>query len=367
MGDCWEKLMNLLLFNPATDVDDPVLGFTAVWIQALAQHCETIHVLTMRQGRLDLPDNISIYSVGKEKGYSEPRRAIEFYRHLTQILANHRIDACFAHMTPLFAVMGAPLLKAKGIPIVLWYTHKQVTLCLRLGERLVDVVVTASEESFNIDSPKKRVIGHGIDTTYFKPNPALKPHNQFIVVSVGRISPIKDYETLLRSAHIIIQRRNSLNAPPKMPIHFRIVGGPATEANKGYLESLKYYVVEHGLQSIIEFSGPVPFREVVKEYQSANLMVNLCPTGGLDKAVLEAMACGLPVLTSNAGFRAWLDNRFLFEKGNANELANKILAFAENSKENFGFLRELVVKEHSLFRLSETLYRIFSALCTKTK
>lgn len=358
--------MNLLLFNLATDADDPVLGFTTVWMRALAQHCKTIHVLTMRQGRLDLPDNVHVYSVGKEKGYSEPRRAIEFYYHLTRILANHQIDVCFSHMMPLFAVMGAPLLKTQKIPIVLWYTHKQVTWLLRLAERLVNVIVTASKESFNIDSPKKRVIGHGIDTTHFKPNPTLKSHDQFIVVSVGRISPIKDYETLLRAAHIIAQQRNSLNGTSKMLIRFRIVGGPATEADKRYLESLKHYMAEHELQSIIEFTGPVPFREVVKKYQSAHLMVNLCPTGGLDKAVLEAMACGLPVLTSNASFLAFLDGPFLFEKGNADELAAKILAFSENPEKDFG-LRELVVKEHSLSHLSETLYRIFSALRPETK
>ena len=113
---------------------------------------------------MDFPDNVYVYSVGKEKGYSEPRRAIEFYRYLTRILANHRINACFARMMPLFAVMGAPLLKAKGIPIILWYAHGHVSRMLRMAEKVVDKIVTSSPQGCRLQSSKVLVIGQGIDT-----------------------------------------------------------------------------------------------------------------------------------------------------------------------------------------------------------
>ena len=105
--------MHLLLFNLATDADDPLLGFTTSWIRAIARRVTSIHVITMRSGRCDLPDNVTVYSVGKEKGYSEPRRVLEFYRHLFSILGNHPIDACFCHMIPAFVFLAGPLLKAK--------------------------------------------------------------------------------------------------------------------------------------------------------------------------------------------------------------------------------------------------------------
>ena len=97
--------MRLLLFNLATDADDPILGFATRWIGALAERVEFIHVITMRVGRLDVPANVRVYSVGKEKGYSEPRRVIEFYRLLFRILREDRIDACFSHMIPIFTVL----------------------------------------------------------------------------------------------------------------------------------------------------------------------------------------------------------------------------------------------------------------------
>jgi hypothetical protein len=122
--------MRLLLFNLATDADDPILGFTTRWIQALAKQVEFTHVITMRAGKIEVPENVRVYSVGKEKGYSEPRRVVEFYRHLFHILREDRIDACFSHMIPIFTVLAAPVLKVKKIPIVTWYAHPSLTWVL---------------------------------------------------------------------------------------------------------------------------------------------------------------------------------------------------------------------------------------------
>ena len=140
--------MRLLLFNLATDADDPLLGFTTRWIGALAKRVEFIHVITMRVGRLDVPGNVRVYSVGKEKGYSEPRRVIEFYRFLFRILREDRIDACFSHMIPIFTVLAAPVLRPKGIPIVTWYAHRQVTSTLKLAHHFSDRMISSDKTSY---------------------------------------------------------------------------------------------------------------------------------------------------------------------------------------------------------------------------
>ena len=93
--------MRLLVFNLATDADDPILGFTTRWIRALAARVDFIQVITMRMGKLDLPDNVQVHSLGKEKGYSEARRLREFYKILARILREDRVDVCFSHMNPL--------------------------------------------------------------------------------------------------------------------------------------------------------------------------------------------------------------------------------------------------------------------------
>jgi len=40
--------VNLLLFNLATDADDPILGFTTGWLNRLAAHYTQVDVITMR-------------------------------------------------------------------------------------------------------------------------------------------------------------------------------------------------------------------------------------------------------------------------------------------------------------------------------
>ena len=352
--------MNLLLFNLATDADDPVLGFTTVWIQALAPHCKTIHVLTMRQGRLDLPDNVYVYSVGKEKGYSEPRRAIKFYRHLTRILANHRIDACFAHMMPLFAVMGAPLLKAKRIPVTLWYTHKSVTLLLRVAERLVDRVVTASAESFRIPSRKVIVTGHGIDTNHFVPATNTTNGRPFTIACIGRLSPIKRVEVLLEATNYLV-RDYGMN-----DLCVRIVGDATGERDRDYAKSLRDQAIKLGLTEVVQFTGAIPFAQIVKEYQQADVVIHLCDSG-LDKVVLESMSCAVPVITSNISFRNVLGSlaeTCMIPKNNPSNLANQIYALYQQPKETRRGLgqqlREIVVREHSLDNLASRLVeRIF--------
>src|SRR5690554_4141258 len=131
-----EGNIRLLLFNLLTDADDSNLGFTTQWINGLAERCAAIDVVTMGMGRVDVADNVRVYSVGKERGYSAARRVIEFYRVVLPLLWRYRYTHCFAHMMPLFAVMGAPFLKMRRIPIVLWYAHKSTTFKLRLAEKV---------------------------------------------------------------------------------------------------------------------------------------------------------------------------------------------------------------------------------------
>ena len=139
-----QKLKRLLLFNLATDADDSALGFAILWIAELAKHTAHIDIITMRAGRYDLPEHVRVYSVGKEKGYNEFRRFIEFYRILFRLLRQNRYDGCFAHMMPLFVVMAAPILRLNKIPIVLWYAHRSDTLILRLATFFAHRIVTVS-------------------------------------------------------------------------------------------------------------------------------------------------------------------------------------------------------------------------------
>ncbi|MFZ8854400.1 MAG: glycosyltransferase, partial [Armatimonadota bacterium] len=287
--------MRLLLFNLATDADDPILGFTTRWIQALAKRVEFIHVITMRAGKIEVPENVRIYSVGKEKGYSEPRRAVEFYRHLFHILREDRIDVCFSHMIPIFTVLSAPVLKVEKIPIVTWYLHPNLTFILKLAHHLSDKMISALETSYPYRKDKLIVVGHGIDTDLFCPDGSL-PEEPPMILCVGRLSPVKDHPTLIQAAALLRERWGKL---------FRVVilGGSAGPKDEPYVRSLHQLVEELNLQDIVSFHPPVPQSALPNWYRRCTVLVNMTPTGSGDKVVWEAMACGRPCLAANEGFR----------------------------------------------------------------
>jgi len=353
--------MRLLLFNLATDADDPILGFTTRWIHALAQRVEFIHVITMRAGRIDVPENVRVYSVGKEKGYSEPRRAVEFYRLLLRVLREDRIDACFSHMIPIFTILAAPILKARRIPIVTWYAHPSLTWTLKLAHHLSDRMVTSLETAYPYRKDKLVVIGQAIDTDLFAPDgtPPVEPP---MILCVGRLSPVKDHPTLLRAAALMRREWGK-------PFRVVILGGPAGPQDEPYVRSLHRKVEELALQDIVSFHPPVPMTELPNWYRRCTVHVNLTPTGSGDKVAWEAMACGRPCLVANEGFRETLGDYsaiLLFRYRDSIDLASKlgsILSLPSSEWEGIGqYLRERVVQLHSLERLVTRLLSVFSEI-----
>ena len=359
--------MRLLVFNLVTDADDPVLGFTTIWINGLAARCEAVDVITMKMGRLAVASNVRVYSVGKEKGYNEARRAFEFYRILLGLLRQHHYEACFAHMMQLFAVMGAPVLKLYHVPITLWYAHKATGRVLQLAEKLVDHVVTSTVEGFRLPSKKVQIIGQGIDTGLFKPeNPHPLPpsplrregEKDFTLISVGRIAPVKRLE-------IIIAAVKALREQGLMDVRLILVGEVAP-SDAAYGERLRQMVAVDQLNDAVTFAGGMPYEAVVREYQLADVMVNMSATGSMDKAVLEAMACGLPVVTANESFKSlltpWLD--LLYIPPESPEVLpvrlKQLAAMSSSEHASLGAaLRQLVVEQHSMQHLTDQLMTIF--------
>jgi glycosyltransferase involved in cell wall biosynthesis len=347
--------MRLLLFNLATDADDPALGFATGWICALAHRVEFIHVLTMRAGQITVPGNVRVYSVGKEKGYSEPRRAAEFYRLLFRILREDRIDACFSHMMPLFTVMAGPVLKGKGIPITTWYAHPSLTTTLKLAHHLSDRMVTSIATSYPYKRDKLSVIGHGIDADTFSPNGKIPSERVATILCVGRLSPAKDHPTLIKAAWL-------LRKVWAKPFRVVIVGGPAVPHDEFYVRSLREQINELKLEEIVYFEPPVRRERLPRWYRDCTVHVNLTPKGFVDKVALEPMSCGRPSVVANEGFEETLGkyaSRLLFHPGDAEALASKLdglLALSEKDRSEIGsYLRQQVVRMHSLDTLAVRL------------
>jgi glycosyltransferase involved in cell wall biosynthesis len=358
--------MRLLVFNLATDADDPILGFTTRWICALAARVEFVHVLTMRAGRLEIPSNVRVYSVGKEKGYSEPRRVVEFYRILVRILREDNIDVCFSHMMPLFTVLAGPVLKSKGIPIITWYAHPKVTQVLKIAHRLSDRMVASVSTAYPYKRGKFTAIGQGIDTDLFSIDARALAGDPPMILCAGRLSPVKDHPTLLKAVWLL-QRNYS------RPFRVVVIGGPATSRDEPYVRSLYEQTTKLGLEETVCFERAVSMESLPSWYRRCTVTVNMTPTGSGDKVVWEAMACGRPCVVANEGFRETLGNyadSLLYAWGEAEQLAERLkwlLSLSREERAVMGmYLRGRVESMHGLDRLAQNLVNIFeSAIYSK--
>ncbi|MEN6409607.1 MAG: glycosyltransferase family 4 protein, partial [Anaerolineaceae bacterium] len=131
------------------------------------------------------------------------------------------------------------------------------------------------------------VVWNGVDTEKFKPDPANQVKDGFIL-TVGRVGPGKGLEDLIDAMSVV----STLNPV----IHLRIVGdGSSRNALEQRIEAI-------GLKERIHFEGHVSDRNrLIDFYQKASLFVMPSHHEGLPTVILEAMACGCPVLATDVG------------------------------------------------------------------
>ncbi|MBI5712161.1 MAG: glycosyltransferase family 4 protein [Chloroflexi bacterium] len=285
--------MKLLYITYKVDSRDTLVGYVVGWLQGLAKRMESVDVICLSNGEANLSPNVRLHSLGKDRGAGRIVRALKFLQLAWSL--SSKVDAVFCQFSPEYVIAVSLFAKLRRLPIMLWYTHRHVSWRLKLATLLADRIVTASAESFQLKSNKVRVIGHGIDTACFAPTSNVQHPTPKTVLAVGRRAPIKNYELLIAAAQFLPN-----------DARVRIVGGDEGNAPRGYVQTLQEQINALGLSDRITLVGAVGYDRIPFEYQQAAVHVNLCPTGGLDKAVLEGMACGAIALVRNETFRAVL-------------------------------------------------------------
>jgi glycosyltransferase involved in cell wall biosynthesis len=169
--------------------------------------------------------------------------------------------------------------------------------------RAADAIIINSESLrsevkryLDVDEGKLRLIYEAVDHDLFKPGDADLARNQVasygvtkpFVLFVSSLWPYKNCDGLLRAwAHA----RRELGDR-----QLAVVGAARDEA---YAASLRSLAAELGIADEVVFVGGVPLAQTVAFYQAADAFVypSLNETFGLP--ILEAMACGCPVVTSD--------------------------------------------------------------------
>lgn len=348
-------MKNLLIITQRVDAEDDLLGFFVDWLREFSKKFDEISVITLAKGHYDLPPNVHIYSLGKERNNSKIARVFNFYKYLFKLIP--KSNGIFAHMSPIFVIASWPVAFVYGKKIILWYLHRSVTLRLKIAEKLCYKIVTATKESLKLVSNKIIETGHGINIDKFKTQRNW-PDDELKILSVGRISKIKDYETLLEAARILKDKG--------LDFQVKIVGQPIMLVDFEYQKSLLSLQEKLGLKEVVEFVGFVPYNQISSYYKKADLVVGLTPHGGIDKAILEGMASGCLVLTSNDANRRYFGHsadNLIFNHHDSVQLAHKIESLdfmpAKQKKEMSEFLVQLVSEHHNLTNLVNRISKFY--------
>ncbi len=169
------------------------------------------------------------------------------------------------------------------------------------------------EEALQTNSQQKiEVIYNGVDTNEFKPFGESRESKITTFISTGRLAEHKGYRYLIEA----------LRGFKKVKLI--LVGGGKQK------EELQALSSKFNVQ--MEFKGKLEHTQIVAELQKADIFVLPSVTEGMSNSLLEALACGLPVLVTNVGGSAELvkENGFIVEKENSEALREKIKIYLKD-------------------------------------
>ncbi len=203
----------------------------------------------------------------------------------------------------------------------------------RLAQGIVavnEVIAQAVKQGWKVAPEKIKVIPNGVDLNRFKaPSQISEPVTKmerkekvFIIGTVARLDAVKNLSCLLQAAQGLLKNH------PEIRLKLLWVGdGPLRIRLQEEAQTL-------GLSEHIEFAGE--HKDVENWYPRFTVFTNTSVYEGMSNTLLEAMACGLPLVASDVpGNALWLrenENTLFFPSGNAEMLAEKLLKLWMNPR-----------------------------------
>jgi glycosyltransferase involved in cell wall biosynthesis len=303
--------MRLLFVTQTMDRNDAVLGAYHGWVAALAPRFESIEVTCLYQGEHQLPANVRVHSLGKEKG----RLPAIIYAIRFKLLAwklRHQYDAVFVHMNQEYILIAGPMWKVLGKKIYFWRNHYAGSLVTDGAALFATKVFCTSRSSYTVKYQKTVLMPVGIDTTVF--TPGNRPRESRSLLFLARMAPSKRPDLFIDALGLLIKKGTSFIAS--------MYGSP-TKDDARYYESLKHRAEELGLHSRVRFHPAIPNRLTPDVYRAHEIFVNCSPAGMFDKTIFEAAACGALPVSSSTDYPEELQ-ALVVPEGDADALAVRI-------------------------------------------
>jgi glycosyltransferase involved in cell wall biosynthesis len=260
-------------------------------------------------------------------------------------------------MGAIYNVLALPFFlirKIQNTSFFWWKTHGKVGKPLeRLALIGVDRVFTAGSQSFAIETDKRTIVGHAVDTHQFtlRENTVMVPKDALIMV--GRIVSIKRIEVALEVMRMLKAREGSHT------YSLTLVG---IADSKDYEKSLRDFCTREELDTV-HFIGSINHAKLPELYQKSSILIHPAFEAGFDKVVLEAMASGVIPLTSILSFKEILEPYGLYvAPNNVEGYVEGIIRIQNMSTDEHtklqSALRTLVVEHHSLETLPKRIFGV---------
>ena len=222
------------------------------------------------------------------------------------------IDAHFAYPDGFAGVLlgrwlGVPTtitLRGTEVPLSRDPARRRRILDAVAGARRVFAVsqsLRAHVTALGADAGKIRVVGNGVDTQKFKREDRNLARKRLalldaapVLISVGALVERKGFHRVIECLPELLQRWPTLQ--------YLIVGGGGPEGDMRRV--LERQVMDLGLEQTVRFLGPVAPSELRWPLSAADVFVLATRNEGWANVFLEAMGCGLPVVTTNVGGNA---------------------------------------------------------------
>jgi len=220
---------------------------------------------------------------------------------LRRLRAEQEFDLIDAHYFYPDGVAAALLGRALGKPVVITARGTDINLIPRhalprrmirwAGEQAAGMIAVSEalrREMIAQGLPAHRIrtLRNGVDLTMFQPTA-----REATRIELGLHAP-----TLLSVGHLIERKGHDrvIAALSKLPGYSLLVAGEGPE--RAALEAL---AASHGVTGRVRFLGSVPHRNLARIYSAADALVLASSREGWPNVLLEAMACGTPVVASN--------------------------------------------------------------------
>lgn len=277
--------------------------------------------------------------------------AIQF---AVELVREHGIGVIHAHM-PAAHALGALAGRITHTPVLATIHAMHLSMwdleAHRLAQTHLCVVSEAARAhalAVGVAGSRMTLIRNGVDSEWFMPcaTPRADANAPALIGFVGRLSQEKHPALFLRAAALVHARVPAAR--------FAIIGdGPL----RGELESL---AARLRIADVVTFAGECG--DMPARYRSLDMLLSTSWHEGTPLAVLEAMACGLPVVATEVGGVPEIvvsgATGWLVAAGNEAEMAERTVALLQSPPTMRRFGRAARERAMTLFPLDEQVQRI---------